>query len=63
MLRILGDAVNQIDSLAQLLDSIALGNRSVIRWRYRWGDGRVRGVDVMRIRIVVKLKPLLLLLS
>lgn len=29
---------------------IALGDRCVVRWRYTWGDGHVRGVDVMRIR-------------
>lgn len=26
------------------------GDRGVIRWRYTWGSGHVRGVDVMRVR-------------
>jgi len=29
---------------------IACGDRCVVRWRYSWGDGYVRGVDVMRVR-------------
>jgi ketosteroid isomerase-like protein len=29
---------------------IAVGDRCVVRWRYTWGDGHVRGVDVMRVR-------------
>lgn len=24
--------------------------RAVVRWRYTWGDGHVRGVDVLRVR-------------
>jgi ketosteroid isomerase-like protein len=26
------------------------GDRAVVRWRYEWGAGHVRGVDVMRVR-------------
>ena len=26
------------------------GDRCVVRWRYTWGDGHVRGVDVLRVR-------------
>jgi ketosteroid isomerase-like protein len=26
------------------------GDRAVVRWRYDWGDGHVRGVDICRIR-------------
>ena len=26
------------------------GDRAVVRWRYDWGGGHVRGVDVMRVR-------------
>ena len=26
------------------------GDRAAIRWRFSWGDGHVRGVDVMRVR-------------
>ncbi len=29
---------------------IVCDDRCVIRWRYSWGDGHVRGVDVMRVR-------------
>ena len=29
---------------------IACEDRCVVRWRYTWGDGHVRGVDVMRVR-------------
>jgi ketosteroid isomerase-like protein len=25
-------------------------DRAVVRWRYEWGSGHVRGVDVMRVR-------------
>jgi ketosteroid isomerase-like protein len=28
----------------------AAGDRVVQRWRYSWGDGHVRGVDVFRVR-------------
>ena len=28
----------------------ATGDRCIVRWRYTWGDGHVRGVDVMRVR-------------
>ncbi len=24
--------------------------RAVLRWRYDWGDGHVRGVDIIRVR-------------
>lgn len=26
------------------------GDRGVVRWRYSWGSGHVRGVDVFRVR-------------
>ena len=29
---------------------VALGERAVVRWTYRWGAGHVRGVDVLRVR-------------
>ena len=29
---------------------IAAGDRVVVRWRYDWGDGHVRGVDVFTVR-------------
>lgn len=25
-------------------------DRAVVRWRFDWGDGHIRGVDVMRVR-------------
>lgn len=28
----------------------AAGDRCVVRWLYRWDDGHVRGVDVIRVR-------------
>ena len=28
----------------------AAGDRCVVRWRYDWGSGHVRGVDAMRVR-------------
>lgn len=31
-------------------EQFALGDRAVVRWRYSWGDGHVRGVDVFRVR-------------
>ena len=31
-------------------DQFAAGDRCVVRWRYSWGDGHVRGVDVFRLR-------------
>lgn len=29
---------------------ITAGERVVVRWRYSWGDGHVRGVDVFTVR-------------
>jgi hypothetical protein len=29
---------------------VIAGDRAFVRWRYMWGDGHVRGVDVMRVR-------------
>jgi ketosteroid isomerase-like protein len=31
-------------------DTFAAGDRVVQLWRYSWGDGHVRGVDVFRVR-------------
>jgi uncharacterized protein (TIGR02246 family) len=31
-------------------DAFVAGDRYVQRWRYDWGDGHVRGVDVFRVR-------------
>jgi ketosteroid isomerase-like protein len=29
---------------------VAVDDRALVRWRYDWPDGHVRGVDVMRVR-------------
>ena len=31
-------------------EQFAAGDRGVVRWRYDWGDGHVRGIDVFRVR-------------
>jgi len=31
-------------------DIFTCADRACARWRYRWGDGHVRGVDVFRVR-------------
>jgi ketosteroid isomerase-like protein len=31
-------------------DQFATGDRAVVCWRFDWGDGHVRGVDIFRIR-------------
>jgi ketosteroid isomerase-like protein len=31
-------------------EQFAAGDRCVVRWRYDWGDGHVRGIDVFRVR-------------
>ncbi len=31
-------------------ETFAAGNRVVQRWRYTWGDGHVRGVDLFTVR-------------
>ena len=31
-------------------ETFGAGDRVVQRWRYDWGDGHVRGVDVFRVR-------------
>jgi ketosteroid isomerase-like protein len=30
-------------------EQFALGDRCVVRWRYEWGSGHVRGIDVFRV--------------
>ena len=37
-------------SVFEAEETFAAGDRAVQRWRYSWGDGHVRGVDVMRVR-------------
>ncbi|HEY1296082.1 MAG TPA: nuclear transport factor 2 family protein [Chloroflexota bacterium] len=31
-------------------EQFAAADRCVVRWRYDWGDGHVRGVDIFRVR-------------
>jgi ketosteroid isomerase-like protein len=31
-------------------ETIVAGDRAVVRWKFDWGTGHVRGVDVMRVR-------------
>jgi ketosteroid isomerase-like protein len=31
-------------------EQFTAGDRSVVRWRYDWGNGHVRGVDIFRVR-------------
>ena len=31
-------------------EAFVSGDRLVQRWRYCWGDGAIRGVDVIRVR-------------
>ena len=31
-------------------EMVTAGDRVFVLWRYDWGDGHVRGVDVMRVR-------------
>ena len=38
------------DAYFEIEDIFAAGDRGVIRWRYDWGSGHVRGVDVFRVR-------------
>ena len=38
------------DAYFEIEDIFASGDRGVIRWRYDWGSGHVRGVDVFKVR-------------
>jgi ketosteroid isomerase-like protein len=29
---------------------VIAGDRAVVRWRFDWGDGHVRGVDILKVR-------------
>jgi len=31
-------------------EQFAAGDRCVVRWRYNWGSGHVRGIDIFRVR-------------
>lgn len=30
-------------------DTFAAGDRCVVRWRYTWGEGHIRGIDLFRV--------------
>jgi ketosteroid isomerase-like protein len=34
----------------EIEDQFANGEQCVVRWRYTWGSGHVRGVDIFRVR-------------
>ena len=34
----------------EIEEVFGLGNRCVMRWKYTWGDGHVRGVDIFNVR-------------
>ncbi len=34
----------------EIEEIFGFGNRCVMRWRYTWGDGHVRGVDVFTLK-------------
>ena len=29
---------------------VTSGDRAVVRWRFEWGDGYIRGIDLFRVR-------------
>ena len=31
-------------------DIVAAGDRCAVRWRYDWGNGHIRGIDLFRVR-------------
>lgn len=41
---------DDIGSVFDVEDSFAAGDHVVQRWRYSWGDGHVRGVDLFVVR-------------
>jgi taurine dehydrogenase small subunit len=34
----------------EIEEMFTAGDRVVVRWRYAWADGHVRGIDLMRVR-------------
>lgn len=38
------------DGVFSTEETIVAGDRVVVRWRYGWADGHVRGVDVFTVR-------------
>ena len=31
-------------------EMVVMGDRAVVRWRYSWGTGHIRGIDLFRVR-------------
>lgn len=31
-------------------ETVIAGDRATVRWRYSWGDGHIRGIDLFRVR-------------
>jgi ketosteroid isomerase-like protein len=31
-------------------DTAVMGDRAAVRWRYDWGSGHIRGIDLFRVR-------------
>ena len=38
------------ESVVEVEETFSLNNRVVQRWRYSWGTGHVRGVDIFKVR-------------
>lgn len=38
------------DAVFETEETVAAGDRAVVRWRYTFGDGHVRGVDLLTVR-------------
>jgi ketosteroid isomerase-like protein len=41
---------DDLRSRFEIEEVFAVGDRAVQRWRYSWGSGHVRGVDLLRFR-------------
>lgn len=37
-------------SVFEVEELVGMGDRVVARWRYSWGDGHVRGIDLFAVR-------------
>jgi ketosteroid isomerase-like protein len=50
VLQVWREVMGSSDVHFDIEDTVAAGDRVFVLWRYSWGDGHVRGVDVMRVR-------------
>jgi ketosteroid isomerase-like protein len=41
---------NSHEAAFETEEQFVSGDRAVVRWRYAWADGHVRGIDVFRVR-------------